>query len=404
MPPVPLLFLSDSPELPTGLGRITRDLATLASRLPEFRVGVLGRGGNGSRQLPFVPYNFGESEQWGENVIERVWDDFAGDMRGIIFTIWDTTRLAWFAQPSYLRGGSLRNFLEAGHFSRWGYFPIDSIGPRGRLSILPRSTLLGYDRVLAYTSWASSLITCSIGDEAAVRRGVDWLPHGLNLRVFTPHDKREARKVLGGVVHANDLLVGVVMTNQARKDWGLTATICAELRKCFGATIRFWWHVDVLERHWSINALLTDFGLSDCTVVSHHWEDAELARAYSACDLTMLPSLGEGFGYPIVESLACGTPVLHGDYAGGAELIPKPEWKVPVQAWRLGTQYNCLRPVFDPDEWVSRAAAVLSQAQPERDFCRASVEHLDWARLWKGCWKKWLMEGLRWQTQETQQA
>src|SRR3990167_6181892 len=261
MPPVPLLFLSDAPELSTGLARITRDLATLASRLPEFRVGTLGRGGNGTRQLPFTTYVFSEREQWGENIIARVWDDFAGDMRGIIFTIWDLSRLRWFSRPAGLLDPDLRRFLEAGHFSRWGYFPIDSTGPKDRLSALSSDTLRGYDRVLTYTPWASSLVARFIGNEAAAGRGVDWLPHGLNLRVFAPSLQREARKVFNGFVHANDLLVGVVMSNQARKDWGLTAAVCSELRVRLGSRIRFWWHVDVMERHWSIHALLTAFFL-----------------------------------------------------------------------------------------------------------------------------------------------
>ena len=393
MPPVPLLFLSDAPELPTGLARITRDLATLASRLPEFRVGTLGRGGNGTRQLPFTTYVFSEREQWGENIIARVWDDFAGDMRGIIFTIWDLSRLRWFSRPAGLLDPDLRRFLEAGHFSRWGYFPIDSTGPKDRLSALSSDTLRGYDRVLTYTPWASSLVARFIGNEAAAGRGVDWLPHGLNLRVFAPSLQREARKVFNGFVHANDLLVGVVMSNQARKDWGLTAAVCSALHVHLGSRIRFWWHVDVMERHWSIHALLTDFGLGDCTVVTQHWEDRELARAYAACDLTLLPSLGEGWGYPIAESLACGTPVLHGDYAGGAHLIPRLEWKVPVQAWRLDTLHNCVRPVFDPDAWVERAVAALGEPT-DHEFCRASVEHLSWDRLWNGVWKKWILNGL----------
>lgn len=37
--------------------------------------------------------------------------------------------------------------------------------------------------------------------------------------------------------------------------------------------------------------------------------DSQLRRAYSGADLTVLPSFEEGFGLPIVESMACGTPV-----------------------------------------------------------------------------------------------
>lgn len=42
-------------------------------------------------------------------------------------------------------------------------------------------------------------------------------------------------------------------------------------------------------------------------------EDADLPALYSAAEFFAYPSLYEGFGLPIVEALACGTPVLTGD-------------------------------------------------------------------------------------------
>jgi hypothetical protein len=63
--PTPILFLGDAPELPGGLSRIGRDLATQVCGLPQFRVGYLGRGGVGSRRFPFQQYGFPEARQWG---------------------------------------------------------------------------------------------------------------------------------------------------------------------------------------------------------------------------------------------------------------------------------------------------------------------------------------------------
>jgi glycosyltransferase involved in cell wall biosynthesis len=42
----------------------------------------------------------------------------------------------------------------------------------------------------------------------------------------------------------------------------------------------------------------------------HGLTDYCLSALYSAALLTIVPSLEEGFGYPAVESMACGTPVL----------------------------------------------------------------------------------------------
>jgi glycosyltransferase involved in cell wall biosynthesis len=50
---------------------------------------------------------------------------------------------------------------------------------------------------------------------------------------------------------------------------------------------------------------------------------------YSAADVFMLPSRGEGFGLPIVEAQACGTPVIVTDFSSMPELTFA-GWKVPT--------------------------------------------------------------------------
>lgn len=61
-----------------------------------------------------------------------------------------------------------------------------------------------------------------------------------------------------------------------------------------------------------------------------HLTDSSLATLYSAALMTILPSFEEGFGFPVVESMACGTPVLCSaagalpEVAGGASLLFSP--------------------------------------------------------------------------------
>lgn len=47
----------------------------------------------------------------------------------------------------------------------------------------------------------------------------------------------------------------------------------------------------------------------------------ELAERYSAAWLTALPSVGEAFGLVLIESLACGTPVVGCDHSSLPELV-----------------------------------------------------------------------------------
>ena len=388
---IPILFLGDSPDLSGGLSRIGRDLACNLTHIPQFRVGYLGRDGFGSRKLPFMQYNYDNTRwQWGEQILPRVWEDFAGDEKGIIFTVWDASRLFWFGCPHYMENPgdeALKSFLTSGQFQRWGYFAIDSTGPHDKLTALSRETLLGYDRILAYTSWGSGVMSNT------VERECEWIPHGINLNIFEPKDKKAARMAMG--FKDSDLVIGFVGTNQPRKDWGLFFGAMSDIKKRHD-NLRLWCHIDVIEKSqaWSIHALVNDFGFGEDVLVTQHSTDEELAYHYSGCDLTLLPSLGEGFGYPIVESLGCGTPIISGNYGGGAELVPHNGWLVEPREFRLETLHNCLRPVYRPEDWVDAVElAITGEHGFNREACRASVDHLDWKNLWP-VWEKWYLEGL----------
>jgi glycosyltransferase involved in cell wall biosynthesis/GT2 family glycosyltransferase len=57
-----------------------------------------------------------------------------------------------------------------------------------------------------------------------------------------------------------------------------------------------------------------------------HWNEREMACAYSGAYAMIYPSLCEGFGLPVAESLACGCPVIAGDHssireAGGNHVL-----------------------------------------------------------------------------------
>lgn len=49
--------------------------------------------------------------------------------------------------------------------------------------------------------------------------------------------------------------------------------------------------------------------------------DRDLASVYANARMTLHPVLGEYFGYPVAESLACGTPVVAYNVGGPSELI-----------------------------------------------------------------------------------
>jgi glycosyltransferase involved in cell wall biosynthesis len=394
--PVPILLISDSPTSGTGLGRITCDLATrIHKHLPEFRVGTMGYGGPISRKLGFPQYPM-DMKDWVLFNLPEVWEDFAGEERGILMTIWDASRLLWFSRPENCTDPRLRKFLTDGNFERWGYFPMDATGPDDRLTAILGHIMNGYDRVLGYSKWAYDILKNTLEPKEL---DLDWRPHGLDTSVFYPRHHRAARNGFGErirartskgkwmVIPSDTLFIGIVATNQMRKDYGLGIQIAAQLAE--ERKVILWIHTDVLERHWSIPALIKDFNFhhDNCVVTMVQFTDDQMAWNYSACDVTLGIGLGEGFGYPIFESLACGTPCIHGNYGGAPEHM-KEEMVVEPYFSRLEGCYNCIRPVYDPNEWVRQIKML-----PKRSGESLLPSHLDWENLWPS-WAEWFLKGL----------
>lgn len=71
-------------------------------------------------------------------------------------------------------------------------------------------------------------------------------------------------------------------------------------------------------------------GIEDRVRFLHYQEEALLPALYSAADALAFPSLYEGFGLPVLEAMACGTPVLTSntsslpEAAGDAALLVDP--------------------------------------------------------------------------------
>jgi glycosyltransferase involved in cell wall biosynthesis len=386
----PILLISDAPDHLTGLARIGRDLASFLCTLPQFRVGYLGLDGVGSRRFPWVQYSFPSYAGFGDAHIEEVWRDFSRGENGIIMSLWDVSRMGWFARPDLCpeMKPSLKSFLgESRTFEKWGYFPVDSTGPDGsRLPLSMAAATAGYDRVLTASEWGRDVVERSIGRET------DWIPHGIWTRTFHPIES--AKQMLGWPDER--VTVGCNMTNQARKDWPVAFETIAILRGVYGDRLHFWAHTDALTRYWNLVSLAADYGVADVTEITMDLTDEQLALRYSACDVTILPSAGEGFGYPIVESLACGTACAVTGYGAGPELVDSSCWVQP-DAYRVDSVHNVQRAVISGRVFADQAQYQIDKKREDWDYRSHAlaeiVAHLDW-NLLKNVWSKWFLSGL----------
>jgi len=396
---IPLMIWSDAVSAPSGLARITRDIA---SRVHEhmadvFDVCTIGYGGSSSSKFPWHQYAWAYSDDWIISDLPEVWYDFAGSGKGIFMTVQDPGRCLWMARPETCSDDpAVQKFLKRAPFKRWGYFPIDSTGPRNKLSTVLQACLHGYDRVLAYTKWAERIVLNSLGISACEDRQLWNLPHGIDSKVFYPRG-RKFRQIFGQLAQLprpisyaeDDFVVGIVATNQPRKDFGLGLAVCAELEKKYKQKFKIWIHTDKIDRWWSIPYLMSDFGLFGENVISGGLlDDDNMAKLYSCCDVTLGIGAGEGYGYPCFESLACGVPCVHGNYGGAPEYMP-PELLVEPKAYRMEGCYASVRPVFDVQEWVWAVEKAVDLS-PDKIFLHRDLR---WENLWPR-WESWFKKGV----------
>jgi glycosyltransferase involved in cell wall biosynthesis len=393
---VPLLIWSDSPSGPSGLARICRELASRLSMMPEFRVATIGYGAPGSRKLPFQQYAWTKGDDWIIRELQQVWDDFTEGEDGIIFSINDLGRMLWLTNPEQYPQEPVCQWLgkNSKRMRLWTYCPIDAEGPNGKLSFPLKHTLLGFKRVLLYSEWSRQI---------ALRSGVDnteALPHGIDTSVFFPRSHEGARFNFGervlGTHHKIDkdhYLIGVVATNQHRKDWHLAFETAAILRDRYHKKVSIWMHTDAQERFWSLPTLMVDYGFTDFSkgpvyLTTDDLSDEQMGWGYSACDCLLAIGKGEGFSFTNFEALACGCPVLAGDYGGHAEHMP-PWSLVHTRSWDHSGLYGEKRPVFNASDWAS------SLSQISRDFSGLELPiQLDWKNLWPR-FEDWFKKGVR---------
>jgi alpha-1,3-rhamnosyl/mannosyltransferase len=146
----------------------------------------------------------------------------------------------------------------------------------------------------------------------------------------------EPRKNLGRVLDSLDALPGEL----AR---GLRLVVVASAG----------WHDHEIRRR-----LEPSVGSGRVVVVGDLTEE-ELAAVYRTAEAMVYPSLAEGFGLPVVEAMACGTPVVTSDrsamreVAGGAAVLVDPD---------------------DPEAIADGVARAVADAETRRRLVAAGLE------------------------------
>lgn len=186
------------------------------------------------------------------------------------------------------------------------------------------------------TNGAIPIAMSKFGRDRLTECGLEplYVPHGIDTSIFRPGDQAEARRRAG--IPEDAFVIAMVAANVG-KDGSRKAfyeQICAfgEFRKRHPEAMLAL-HTDITTPYGvDIRYLLSDFP-PDSFVVTDQYAykvgvpASKIADIYRSADILTNCSWGEGFGIPIVEAQACGTPVVVTDTTAMPELCGA-GWKV----------------------------------------------------------------------------
>jgi glycosyltransferase involved in cell wall biosynthesis len=153
---------------------------------------------------------------------------------------------------------------------------------------------------------------------------------------FVPLDRDAARMTVAQRFALHDPYLLHVGTLEPRKNLVALLRAFARLRATAAHRHRL---VLVGQRGWLYEPIfdaLAALGLDDQVCVIDTARDEDLPALYAAADVFVYPSFYEGFGLPVLEAMACGTPVVTSDrsslpeVAGDAALLADPEDEVAL--------------------------------------------------------------------------
>jgi glycosyltransferase involved in cell wall biosynthesis len=121
--------------------------------------------------------------------------------------------------------------------------------------------------------------------------------------------------------------------------------------------------------------VIRDLQLDDDVIVRDYASHKEMPFVYNAADLFIYPSSYEGFGMPVLESMACGTPTIalnntaFPEFAGGvAHLLPDA---------KVDTLLEGMHAVLRDPAWRARMAADGPRRAEAYDWMHITRQYLD---------------------------
>lgn len=234
------------------------------------------------------------------------------------------------------------------------HWPIEERLEEFKYKILAAYPLL---RIVVLNNW---MLQQSTASRMFKNRPHTVIHNSLELTTFMPMDKQKAREDLG-LPSEGIIILFVSMSLSDRRKGG---DLLAELGKDPATS-------DVL---FCAVGEERGIGLANCILYGPISDDKKMAKLYSAADATILPSREDNLPNVLLESLACGTPVIATPVGAMGEIIKHGEngylaEEVTVQALKNALMlFIDTRRRFDRTKIARSAASIFSPELQARRY------------------------------------
>ncbi|HST79029.1 MAG TPA: glycosyltransferase family 1 protein [Verrucomicrobiae bacterium] len=221
--------------------------------------------------------------------------------------------------PAVVTVHDITYLLYPEHFASWWVAYMKAVMPRvlrSAAAIICGSQHSKADIVRTYRVPAGKVHVIPYGIDSRFSPSAKLDPHWaaqLNIR-------REYLLHVGELSHRKNIptLLRAVAQLRQHGDWGKRQVVLAgpESQGMLGAS--------------EIHDTIREEGLSEIVVLAGRVPDEQLAGLYTGASLLVMPSLYEGFGFPVLEAMASGTPVIASntsslpEVAGDAAILVPP--------------------------------------------------------------------------------
>jgi glycosyltransferase involved in cell wall biosynthesis len=356
--PIDVIWISDSPETPSGFGNVTRFVCEGLARR-GYRVSILGWQTTQTHEwhgcqvhsIGLHPFGF-----------DALFSLLARVRPQVVAALGDIWWLPYFSAPH------IRRQMEMIDAPWLLYFPIDGNMANERLPEGWLELLREVDVPVAMSRYGQRIV-----QNAGIL--CEYIPHGVDLDIFSPPPDREAAKAR--VDAAGKFVVFSDCRNQPRKMIPRLLDVFAEFSKrrpdallhlhtdpedLFTATSVYSYSVREDVRHLGLQRSVR-FSPAFQVLPGQGLPLEQLASYYQAADVFLLASTGEGFGLPTLQASAAGAVPMAGAYSASRELVEGHGETIEIAAW-TENEFGIRGGLID----VNDAAAKLTKFYDNRDM------------------------------------